>query len=140
MAYFHDDGVFDVPLETIWKYMNDQHGAHGHSMIASQKVVEQKGNQVKMEIQVRDPKGGTERQVWLLTMDPPFDWEMEFIEGSWKGTKHTHTYVPMGNKTKVVVAGDFRIAGLSEADTVKAARDFFAKVFEEDSANLRKFK
>jgi hypothetical protein len=61
------------------------------------------------------------------------------LEGPTKGTKQTHTYVPMGNKTKVIVAGDFHRQGASDEETRKGALAYFEQVFNEDSAALKDF-
>jgi hypothetical protein len=64
----------------------------------------------------------------------------EVIAGPMKGTKHTHTYTPMGSKTKVVVEGDFVAQGLDDASTKKSVLAMLEMVFNEDNANLQKFK
>src|SRR5207244_12980083 len=61
------------------------------------------------------------------------------LGGPTKGTKQSHTYVPMGNKTKVIVAGDFHLQGASDEDTRKGALAYFEQVFNEDSAALKDF-
>jgi hypothetical protein len=57
-----------------------------------------------------------------------------------KGSKHTHTYTPMGQKTKVVVEGEFTAQGLDDAATKKSVLAMLEMVFNEDNANLQKFK
>jgi len=56
------------------------------------------------------------------------------------GTKHTHTYTPMGEKTKVEVAGEFKIQGLDEQATRKAVLAQLEQLFNEDNASLRQYK
>jgi hypothetical protein len=65
---------------------------------------------------------------------------MEFLSGPIKGSKHTHTYTPMGNKTKVVVEGEFVAQGVDDATMRKNALGMLEQLFNEDSANLRNYK
>ena len=137
MVYVRDDGVFDASIEKIWKYLQDPE-SHQHETILSQKVLEQKGNTMKIRAEIAGPKGKAE-EIWQMRMDPPFGFELQVLEGPTKGTKQSHTYVPMGNKTKVIVAGDFHLQGASDEDTRKGALAYFEQVFNEDSAALKDF-
>ena len=65
---------------------------------------------------------------------------MEFLTGPMTGTKHTHTYTPMGDKTKVEVAGEFKIQGLDEQATRKTALAQLEQLFNEDNAALKQYK
>ncbi len=139
MVYVKDDGVFDEPLEKIWKYIQDPED-HVHETILSQKVLEQKGNVMKLRVETVNSRGIKEAQIWKMTMDPPFGHELEVLEGSTKGTKQAHVYIPMGNKTKVIVVGDFKMPGADDETIRNGTLNYLAKVFTEDSAQLRKFK
>ena len=44
MVYVKDDGVFDAPIDRIWKYLNDTEGRHSHDAYQITGVREQKGN------------------------------------------------------------------------------------------------
>ncbi len=138
MVYLKDDGVFDEPLEKIWKYIQDPEN-HVHEAILSQKVLEQKGNTMKLRVETFNARGGKEEQIWQMTMDPPFGHELEILEGSTKGTKEAHVYVPMGDKTKVIVVGDFHAAGADDETIRKGALANLARVFDEDTRQLRNF-
>jgi len=133
MVYVRDD----ASIEKIWKYIQDPE-SHLHESILSQKVLEQKGNTMKIRAEIAGPKGKAE-EIWQMRMDPPFGFELQVLEGPTKGTKQSHTYVPMGNKTKVIVAGDFHLQGASDEDTRKGALAYFEQVFNEDSAALKDF-
>lgn len=138
MVFVQDEGVFDAPIDRIWKYLQSPQD-HQHSSIPTSEVLEQKGNTVKLRQTIVTP-AGKEEAIQQLTMDPPFGFRVETLEGSQKGSKNLHTYVPMGNKTKVIVAGDFHVKGLDEIGTRKAVLDYFANVFEEDNRNLQRMK
>src|SRR5207249_11289249 len=96
MVYVRDDGVFDASIEKIWKYIQDPE-SHQHESILSQKVLEQKGNTMKIRAEIAGPQGKAE-ETWQMRMDPPFGFELQVLEGPTKGSKQSHTYVPMGNK------------------------------------------
>ncbi len=139
MVYVKDDGVFNEPVEKIWKYIQDPEN-HVHESILSQKVLEQKGNTMKLRVETKSPRGGKEEQIWRMTMDPPFGHELEVLEGTTKGTKQAHVYIPMGkDKTKVIVVGDYKAAGADDETIRKGALSNLAQVFDEDSRNLRQF-
>lgn len=135
MVYVRDDGVFEASIDKVWKYLQSPE-IHRHDAILSQTVMDQSGNTMKIRAEVKGPEG-KEEQMWRMTMDPPFGFELEVLSGSQKGSTNTHTYVPMGDKTKVIVTGDFRIEGLDPDATRKATLDYFAKVFEEDNHAIK---
>ncbi len=137
MVYVRDEGVFDASIDKLWKYIQDPE-SHRHETILSQKILEQKGNTLRIRAEVKTPRG-KEEQLWRMSMDPPFGFELEVLSGSQKGSTNSHTYVPMGNKTKVVVAGDFHVEGLDPESTRKATLEYFSKVFAEDSSALKNF-
>lgn len=139
MVYVKDDGVYDEPLEKIWKYIQAPED-HVHETILSQKVLEQQGNTMKLRVETINARGGKEEQIWRMTMDPPFGHELEVLEGSTKGTKQTHVYVPMGQKTKVIVVGDYKMPGWDDETIRERSLDYLAKVFSEDSRQLRNFR
>lgn len=139
MVFIHDEGVFDVSIDRIWKYLQDP-GAHRHESVLHQEVLEQQGNTMKLRREMKSPMGGKDEEVVRLTLNPPFGFVAEVLDGSKKGSKNAHTYVPMGDKTKVIVAGDFHVHGLDEAATIKATLDYFASVFDEDNATLRQYR
>ncbi|MGQ0797956.1 MAG: SRPBCC family protein [Methanobacteriota archaeon] len=138
MVFVVDDGVFDAPIDRVWKYLQSPQD-HQHSSIPRTEVLEQKGNTVKIRQTLATPKG-KEEAVQQMVLDPPFGFRLETLEGSQKGSRNVHTYVPMGSKTKVIVAGDFHVKGLDETATRKAILDYFAMVFDEDNRNLQHMK
>jgi hypothetical protein len=142
MVQVKDEGVFDAPIDRIWKYLNDQTpGVHNHRAIAAKRILEQDANQAVQEMDVRNPDGRTIRkETWRTTFNPPTGFEMEALSGASKGTRYTHRYTPMGSRTKVEVIGDFKIQGMDENATKQAALSQFAQFFEEDNANLRNYR
>ena len=140
MVKVWDDGIYDAPLEKVWKYVNDNM-MHQHRAFKVSKVVEQKGNMLTIESDVSNPGGkGTHKETWKWVFNPPKGFDMEYLAGPWKGSRHTHTYTPMGTRTKVELAGDFKIQGMDDAGTKKAVLAYFNEVFTEDTAALAKYK
>ena len=138
MVFVKDDGVFDAPIEKVWKYLNDTTGRHQHDAYEIKGVREQKGNTLVLDVNTKRPKGGWDKEVWKFIMDPPFGFEFEALEGPAKGTRQTHTYIPVGNKTKVIVTGDFRLAGMDDATTRKMTLKNLENAFDQDNGNIQK--
>src|SRR5216117_443554 len=117
MVHIRDEGVFDAPLEKIWKYIGDDTpGLHKHRAIPSTKVLSEEGNVVVQEMQMLNADGkGTHWETWRLTMNPPRGYQVEAIAGPTKGTKFAQTYTSMGNRTRVDVEGDWVVPGADDA-------------------------
>lgn len=142
MVSIRDDGVFDAPLEKIWKYIGDDRpGIHKHRSIPTTKVVNRQGNVVVQELQILNADGkGTHWETWRLTLDPPRGYQVEAIEGPTKGTRFRQIYTPMGGKTRVEVEGDWQIPGMDDVSVRKMALGFLEEAFNEDNAALKKYK
>jgi len=139
MVHLRDEGVFDEPVDKIWRFLQADEG-HEHKSVKTSKVIERTEKSMTMEAEMRDPGGMTHMETIKFTFDPPKGFTMEFIGGPMKGTKHTHTYTPMGNKTKVVVEGEFYGQGMDDNALRRAVLARLAEVFDEDSASLKSFK
>jgi len=139
MVHVSDEGTFDAPLEKIWRFLNDDN-SHKHSSLKFSKVLEQTDKGMTSEVEVKNPDGSWRKETWKLTFNPPKGFRMEMVSGPMKGTKHSHTYTAMGNKTKVVVEGEFVAQGMDDASLKKAALGMFEQVFNEDSAALKNYK
>jgi len=139
MVHVSDEGMFDAPLEKIWRFLNDD-SSHKHSSLKFSKVLEQTDKGMTSEVEVKNPDGSWRKETWKLSFNPPKGFSMEMVSGPMKGTKHSHTYTAMGNKTKVVVEGEFVAQGMDDASLKKAALGMFEQVFNEDSAALKNYK
>src|SRR5438552_18238402 len=117
MALIHDGGVFDAPLEKIWRYIQDDTpGLHKHRAIPSTKVLKEEGNTVAQEMQIVNADGkGTHWATWRLTMNPRRGYQGEATDGPTKGTTLSQGYTPMGRKTRLDVAGDGKGPGQDDA-------------------------
>jgi len=141
MVKVRDDGVFEAPIEKIWKYLGDETpGVHNHRSIVGSRTVENRGSETVFEWEMQNPDGKTTRkETWRMAVNPPTGFEMESLSGVSKGTKYMNRYTPMGSKTRVEVEGEFHMQGMDEASTRKAALGFLAEVFDEDNAALKKY-
>jgi ligand-binding SRPBCC domain-containing protein len=139
MVHVTDDGVFDAPLEKIWRFLNDENG-HQHSSVKFSRVIEQSDKGMTSEVEVKNPDGSWRKETWEMRFNPPTGFSTEVTSGPMKGTKHRHAYTPMGDKTKVVVEGEFIAQGMDDAALKRAALTMFEQVFNEDIAHLKNYK
>ena len=126
-------------MEKIWRYLNDEN-AHSHAAVKITGMRDQSEKGLTLDLQVNEPGGKTHMESWKITLNPPKSMSTEIVAGPMKGTKHTHTYTPMGSQTKVEVEGEFVAQGMDDASIKKAVLGMFEMVFNEDNANLKKFK
>ncbi len=142
MTHITDDGEFDVPLDKLWRYLQDQTpGVHEHKVIRGMKTIEQKGNSNTVEMEFVNPDGKTTRkETWRMTFNPPHGFDMESLSGASKGTRYSHRYTSRGNKTRVDVEGEFHFQGMDDARTRETALGFLNAVYVEDRANLSRYK
>ncbi len=140
MVHIRDDGVFDAPIDKLWKYIQDNN-AHQHGAFVVQKVLDQKGSAMTVEAKLGNPDGTFNVEKLRLDYHPPKGFDLEYLSGPMKGSKHTHTYTPLGNKTKVVVEGEFVVPpGMTENAVRKNVLDYFAMTFEEDNSAVKKYR
>jgi hypothetical protein len=142
MVRIKDDGVFDASIDKIWKYLQDDRPeVHQHRAILGAKVMNETENQIVQEMELLNPDGKTSRkETWRLTFDPPRGTEIESLDGITKGTRYSNRYTAVGGKTRIEVEGDFKMQGMDDASTKKAALGFLAEMFDEDNANLKRYK
>ena len=140
MVHYESDGVFDAPLEKVWKYLSGTE--HTHSGFKSYKVASQSGNEVTIDAEVFNPDGKTtSKAIFKHIMNPPVGWQTTVKGSAMDGAVFNHTYTPMGNKTKVELKGDYKaIPGMSESAQIKMLDDFYTTGFNEDNANLQKMR
>ena len=137
MVHIKDSGVFDAPVDKIWKYLNDQ-DAHKHGFIKSwnPKV---EGKIVTVDAEIVGPDGNAFTEKYQTTMNPPTGYTTETLEGPGKGSKYTQTYTADGDKTKVEIEGDWKVAGLDDEKTTKMILGLLETAFNEDNENLKKY-
>ena len=136
-----DDGIYDQPVAKIWRFIRDPQAPHVHAAIPSQKITGKDGNQVMYEGRIANfGSGGSHFEAWVMTMDPPNAYTLEYTEGPQVGSWFTNTYTPIGSaRTKVEVEGEFQIRGLDEPRLRRFVLAFFAQAFNEDLVNLQHY-
>ena len=140
MVHVSDDGVFDAPLEKVWKYLNDDTG-HEHSAMKFTKVLEQSDKGMTVELEVKHPDGSSHMETWKMTMNPPKGHSTEVLSRTNERLqKHTHIH-PHGkqNQSHTLKENSTRKAWMTTA-TKKAVLAMYEMVFNEDNTNLKNYK
>jgi len=95
---------------------------------------------VTIDAEIYNPDGTTFNTTIIHKLNPPKGIETIMEGGAFNGAIFTHTYTPMGDKTKVDLEGEFpTFPGMSEADELMMIDGFFTEVFTEDKATLQKW-
>jgi hypothetical protein len=138
MVHYKRDGIviFEATTETIFTYMSA--GNHSHRAFKSHKLAGISGNVVTVDAEVYNPDGTTFKTTIIHALNRPKGVETTMKGGAFDGAKFTHTYTPIGNKTKVDLEGEFpAFPGMSEADELKMIDAFFTAIFAEDKVTLQ---
>ena len=136
--HYKKDGIatFDVPTETVFRYMSV--GDHPHQAIKTHRLVGVTGNVVTVEAEFYNPDGSTFSTTVTHRLNRPTHIVTTMTGGHFDGARFVHTYTPLGDRTKVDLEGDFPpLAGLSEADELKMIDGMFSMLFAEDTATLK---
>ena len=129
-------GVFDAPLDKVWKYLRSDDHKHPSLKLISREL---NGNVVVITAE-RNVMGKMVTVQIKNTLYPPFGWVQEHIEGPTKGSKAFVYYIPKEGKTGVTVVGDFHVEGAGEKQTIDAIMTQSQVVFDEDNENMKKMK
>ena len=135
---YEKDGVatFGVPVERVFAYMSA--GDHPHRAFKSHRLVGVVGNVVTVAVEAYNPDGSTTEMTVEHRLDPPNGIVTTMAGGHFDGARFTHSYTPLGDRTRVDLAGDFPVLpGMSEADELVMIDGFFTAVFGEDVETLR---
>src|SRR5207249_8930986 len=119
----------DKTRTTHGDWSSKTHGKKLHQARKSQTDRGQTRHTLKIRTELAGPQGKAE-EIWQMRMDPPFGFELQVLEGPSKGSKQTHTYVPMGDKTKVIVVGDFHRQGASDEEIRKGTLGYVEPEFK----------
>jgi hypothetical protein len=132
------EGTFDAPIEKIWRFLNSPPSSHTHPMNRNVQS-EVRGEVVTLSFENDIPGGGIVKQKLKMTMMPPVGMLTEYLEGPLTGSKSIQYYVPKGNKTDVVVAGEFTSNVLPEGQLNDMVLQQMDAMFKEDQENLKRF-
>jgi hypothetical protein len=129
---------FDAPVEKIFEYMSA--GNHQHAAFKRHSLLGISGNAVTLDAEIFNPDGSTFKTTITHTLNPPKGVETRMAGGAFDGARFVHSYTPVSGGTKVDLEGDFpAFPGMPETDEIKMIDGFFAQVFAEDTATLRKW-
>jgi heme-degrading monooxygenase HmoA len=137
-VHYRKDGVatFDVPVEQVFAYMSA--GDHPHRAFKSHRLVGIAANLVTVAVEAFNEDGSTTEMTVEHRLDPPRKVVTTMSGGHFDGARFVHSYTPLGDRTKVDLAGDFpALPGMSEAEELAMINGFFTMVFGEDSETLR---
>jgi hypothetical protein len=140
MVYFADWGSeFDAPMDVVWQYVMspEDHGpSHKGRRNIERKPLSE--NSVLMSWE-QESEGKWIKMTNKMTFHPPVGFFIEPQEGPMAGSKFLTFYVPSGNKTQVVVVGEFTSKNVPAAEMEKVARGNLESVYNEDVAGLKAF-
>ena len=138
MAVFVIDNrsMLKAPVEMVWSFFQT-HREHPHSGITNVSREELGSNSYIMSYEFR-----TRGQLIIVkyrgTAYPPLGFAMDFIDGTFKGSKVFHFFVPRGEKTNVRVVAHLTSPTMSDAMAKHAFDVFTAHLFSEDKASIEK--
>lgn len=141
--YYSDDGVFDAPVEKIWKLIQAHNTdmAHIHPDMTPVGVQMQPDGSAVAKIRTRGPDGRPMDHEWRFLVKPPFTQTVEMLKGPMAGSWMTTTYLPEGSKTRAITVAEWKVQGVSDEATLrKLANEFFDHGFDEDSKYLKTMK
>ena len=138
MVFILDEGgVFDAPLEKIWKLNRSKFNKHPESM--RNMKVEQSSDPSTIFLSWESELQGLKfDQRAKLTFLPPIGFTVDYLEGPLTGSREFEYYIPKGEKTGITCVGDWKWAGgaLSEDQLKALVTKWYDKAFEEDKENL----
>jgi hypothetical protein len=133
------EGTFDAPIDKIWRFMQSPPDSHSHPGNMNLQMEEQ-GEHMILSFENEMPGAGRVKQKIKTTVFPPVGITMEYLEGPIAGSKMMQYYYPKGNKTDVVVAGEFTSKMVPEAQLRGMVLKNLEKMFNDDQENLKRFK
>jgi hypothetical protein len=140
MVWVTDWGsTFDAPIDVVWAYLQAEtdHGpSHKGRRNFERKPVNEKTTMLAWE---QDIDGHWVRIASHITFHPPIGFFVDTLEGPMAGSKFFNYYVPQGNKTAVVVVGDWNSKMIPPAQLEVAVMGNLEKLFQEDTAGLKGF-
>jgi len=137
-VHYKKDGIatFDATTEKVFRYMSA--GNHPHKAIKTHRLVGVTGSVVTVEAEFYNPDGSTFNTTVTHELNRPRSIVTTMTGGHFDGATFTHSYTPLGNRTRVDLEGDFpALPGMSEADELKMIDGMFSMLFSEDTATLR---
>jgi hypothetical protein len=128
--------TFDAPTEKIFRYMSS--GGHPHQAFKSHLLKGVSGKEVTVAAEIFNPDGTTFTTTIKHELNPPSGVKTTMLGGPFDGAKFSHSYTPVGDKTRIDLEGDFpQLPGMSQDDELKMIDGFFTMIFNEDTETIR---
>jgi hypothetical protein len=141
MVFVADAGSqFDAPVDEIWAFLQsdlDHGNSHKGRRNFERKPVSENTVLLNWE---QDIDGKWVKMSNKLTFHAPIGFFVEPMEGPMAGSRFFNYYVPQGDKTEVVVVGDWHSKMIPEAQLERAVMTNLEKVFSEDTAGIKEFR
>lgn len=133
---FDDEGVFDASLERVWRFMRvHKDYPHPHHINASREGLGENSYISNYEFK---SEGLAIRIKYKGTLHPPLGLAMDFVGGTFEGSKLFQYFSPASGKTRVTIVDYLVSPSLSEDEACKAFSRFGETDFEEDQVAISK--
>jgi hypothetical protein len=138
MLHIKDEGShFDVPIRTLWKYLEDDTvHALAHRSVRNLQV-EPLTENAFLGSHEQNVAGTWVKARSRQTLLPPLGIAVECLEGPLAGSKFVFLYTPKGDRTEVTMVGDFTSPTIPPPRLGATVRELFSVAFDEDAAALR---
>lgn len=133
-----DDGVFDAPIQKIWKLHDSPE--HVHPSVPDAKFEKAGDSVTYVSGTLLLPNGERVRNRIRLTAFPPLGFSMEWIEGLFAGSKEFSYYIPRGEKTGVASVGEWTSPFMPREQVKRSVLKFLDTVYTEDQTNLARMR
>ena len=140
VRYYSDDGVLDAPVQKVWALIQAHNDPKNkiHDGILSMSGKPQPDGSVLADVQTKGPDGKPVAHKWRFTFKQPYAQLVDMLDGPMKGSWIATTYVPEGNRTRLVTNAEWKVQGVTDDKTLlKLCNDFMEGGFEEDSRFLK---
>jgi hypothetical protein len=141
MVFIVDAGSeFDSPVDDVWKFLQSDTD-HGQSHKGRRNLARKEINENTVMLSwEQEVEGNWVKLSNRLTFHPPVGFFVEPLEGPMAGSRFFNYYIPKGNKTEVVVVGDWNSKMIPAAQLEKAVMANLEKIFHEDSDSIKEFR
>ncbi len=134
--YYDDEGVLNAPVDKVWELLaahTDANVPRIHAALRSVRTVSEDENVTVREVEREGADGEVETMRMRFTAHPPHCLTIEYLDGSLAESWFTSTYIPEGERTRVVCAGHFHAKDVDDATILRIMTDFLDNAFEEDA-------
>ncbi len=136
MVFLRDEGSeFDAPLERVWALFGSKEN-HRHASMQGLRATPADGPNAHFLEWTAVARGVAVPIKARITLYPPLGFVMEYLEGPLTGSREFEYYVPHGERTGIVVVGEYRSSVLSEELLRSVMEEALGAAFEEDQENL----